>query len=100
MSPTLSFILSLLVPILPWIALSSWWVVKAGSVPSLWLLLGFGLFLDIWWVRPLGSTSLILALLVVILHLGAKSWPASYKSFGPVALIVGMIVFEAYLILL
>lgn len=100
MNPVLSFLLSLFVPFLPWIALSSWWVARTSSVIGVWLLLLFGVIVDIWWARPLGSTSLLLGLMVVALYFGSRAWPGSLKSFNPVALILSLVIFELYLILL
>lgn len=100
MSPAVAFLLSLLVPVLPWIALSSWWVAQRGSVKGVWLLLLFGVVVDIWWVKTLGSTSLLLGLMVIALYFGSRAWPGSLKSFNPVALILSLVIFEVYLILL
>lgn len=99
MIPAVSFILSLAVPILPWISLSPWWVTKTGSIVGIWSLLIFGILLDIWWAKPLGGTSLILAATSAALYFGVKAWPASYRSFSPVALVTSFIIFELYLLL-
>lgn len=100
MNPVIAFFLSLFLPFLPWVALSSWWVARTGSLMGVWLMLFFGVVIDIWWARPLGSTSLLLGLLVIALYFGSKAWPGSLKSFNPVALILSLVLFELNLILL
>ena len=100
MNPVLAFLLSLFLPILPWIALSPFWVAKTSSIIGIWLLLLLGVVVDIWWARPLGSTSLLLCLMVIALYFGARAWPGSYKSFSPAGLILSLVLFELYLILL
>lgn len=99
MNPVLALLLSILLPVIPWISLVSWWVVKRGSILGIWLLLVCGIFLDLWWARPLGGTSLLLSLMAVGLYFGARAWPASFRSFAPIALIFSLVIFEVYLAL-
>lgn len=99
MNLILSLVLTLLLPIIPWISLSAWWVMKNLTVTWLWTLFVAGLTLDFWWGRTLGATSLVLLGLTGLLYFGQKAWPASSRSFTPLALIASLIIFEVYLLL-
>lgn len=99
MNPILATVLTLLMPVIPWIAFSPWWVVGRWQTISIGLLVLSGIILDLWWGKTLGLTSLVLLILLLILWSAVKAWPASGRSFWPVAVIFSLVYFEVYLLL-
>jgi hypothetical protein len=91
-------VMTMLFAAIPWIFLAVPLAAKDFNNRSLYLLAGSGLILDLWWGTPLGLTALFLLILTVALRAALHRWPFDPKVFVVIAMVVCLILVEAYLV--
>ena len=92
-------ILSLLLPLLPWIGLASPLIANKNTGLLLPGLAGSGIILDLWWGKSLGGASLVLLVLVAVTKIVSKFWPTERRSLAITSGVFSLAVMEIYLYL-
>lgn len=94
------FLVTIILPLLPWIALAPYLLLRRPQPRNLWILFSAGLALDLWWGKPLGLTPLVLLALFALTSDVARIWPTNGRVWLAGSLVVSVVAMELYLALL
>lgn len=95
----LAMLATMLLPVLPWIFLGVYWAAKDTKSSAIFILVGIGLLLDIWWGTPLGLTALFLLGATLLWRAIGEWWPADHRVFNMIAAVGSLVLMEVYLAL-